>query len=419
VDDTKAGLEAQLEEAKKEIAYYRRLSEEGGDLRLREAEELSGLIAGLKKAEKELENARDELERRVEERTYELRRANSVLRQEMLERRRVEEALIESEEKYRNLFTAESDAILLSEKETGEILEVNDAASLLYGYTHEEMGRLKVTDISAAPEGAGMAAGTPSGRSSLGLHKRKDGSVFPADISASTFFLNGREVILLAVRDATERTRAEEQIRSSLKEKEVLLKEIHHRVKNNLQVVSSLLKLQAQQHHDKKVQDMFTESIDRIKTIASIHEMLYRSADYTRIDFGAFIDRIVSQSTASYPLNGGRVGMKTDVADISVDLNTAVPCGMLINELVSNAAKHAFPAEREGHIAVIMRQEEGDIILTVSDDGIGFPDHIDYRNTESLGMQLVLGLVDQLDGTIDFNNTGGTAFTITFRPHES
>ncbi len=217
------------------------------------------------------------------------------------------------------------------------------------------------------------------------------------------------------VQDITERKHTEEQISASLREKEILLKEVHHRVKNNLQVVASMLRLQSGYLEDRKAKAMFEDSQRRVESMSLIHEKLYRSKDLARIDFREYIDSLVAGVTA---LNGGsgRVEIRLDVGEVMLDVNKGIPCGLIINELVSNAIRHAFPGGREGEVVVRMQSGgSGRISLVVGDNGAGFPGDIDFRNTKSLGMQLVNSLVSQLDGTIELDKGGGTAFTVTFQ----
>jgi PAS domain S-box-containing protein len=214
--------------------------------------------------------------------------------------------------------------------------------------------------------------------------------------------------------DITSRKLAEEKIKTSLHEKEILLKEIHHRVKNNLQVISSLLNLQSSYLEDEKAREMLRNSMDRVKTMANIHTMLYQSEDMTRVDFGSFIRDLAARLQQSCGIPASPVEVHTDIADVSLTIETSVPCGLILNELVSNALKHAFPEGRGGEVTIGMAAEEDRFILTVSDNGIGFPETVDFRNTKSLGLELVNILVGQLNGAITLAVEGGTRFTITF-----
>jgi PAS domain S-box-containing protein len=214
--------------------------------------------------------------------------------------------------------------------------------------------------------------------------------------------------------DITERKKAEEQVQASLLEKETMLKEIHHRVKNNLQVIASLLSLQASYLHDEKAIKALEESIERVETMASIHTQLYESQDLTRVDFGSFIKDLISNIGQSYGRAESPIEINVDAGEISLGIDNSIPCGLILNELVSNALKHAFPEGREGAINIRMRSEDNQVVLTVQDNGIGFPELIDLMNVKSLGLDLVSLLVAQMNGKMDMRVEGGTTWTITF-----
>jgi two-component sensor histidine kinase len=217
------------------------------------------------------------------------------------------------------------------------------------------------------------------------------------------------------VRDVTERKQAEKQIKASLKEKEVLLKEIHHRVKNNLQIISSLLKLQSRSIKDEQTLAMFNESQSRIRTMALIHESLYQSNDLSRINFAEYIQKLVANLLRSYEINSSAIKPVINVDNVLLEIDVAVPCGLIINELVSNSLKYAFPSGKEGKIQVDFYSEnERNFTLTVSDNGVGLPKNLNILETKTLGLQLVNNLVDQLEGTVKNNIDGGTEFRITF-----
>lgn len=215
-----------------------------------------------------------------------------------------------------------------------------------------------------------------------------------------------------------ERKKAEEHIKASLKEKEVLLKEVHHRVKNNLQVISSLLSLQSQHIEDKEAYAMFKESQDRVRSMALVHEKIYQSLDFDRIDFAEYIKSLARSLYRSYGTNMSQVELKFDVEDIHLSVDLAVPCGLVVNELISNALKHAFPDAKEhrGYIEVGLKSfPENGIELSVADNGVGLPEGIDFENTGSLGMQLVTILIeDQLIGNLTIEHNHGAKFIIRF-----
>ncbi len=217
-----------------------------------------------------------------------------------------------------------------------------------------------------------------------------------------------------------ERERAEEQIKASLKEKEVLLGEIHHRVKNNMQVIMSLLRLQAATVEDKKYSNLLKESQDRIQSMALIHEKLYRSENFARVDFDGYVKELARELFRSYGVDQSKIALKTEVVGVSLGLDNATPCALIINELVSNSLKYAFPEERKGEIEIAVHSTNGqDVELRVGDNGIGLPADLDFRNTESLGLHLVTILAEnQLCGNIELNRTGGTTFHIQFKKTE-
>jgi PAS domain S-box-containing protein len=214
--------------------------------------------------------------------------------------------------------------------------------------------------------------------------------------------------------DITEAKRAEELVRASLREKELLLKEIHHRVKNNLQITSSLLRLQVARVPEEGARQVLRESQDRIRSIALVHEMLYRSQDLSRVNFTDYVKALLQQLFRSYSVDTRRIARRLEVGPVDLGINAAVPCGLILNELVANALKHAFPEGRRGSILVRLSASEGVCRLVVRDDGIGFPPQIDFRQTETLGLQLVKTLADQLDGRVELNSDAGTEFVVTF-----
>jgi two-component sensor histidine kinase len=216
--------------------------------------------------------------------------------------------------------------------------------------------------------------------------------------------------------ELAERKRAEEQLKASLKEKEVLLKEIHHRVKNNLQIISSLLKLQSAYIKEQQAVDMFKDSQNRIRSMALIHEKLYQSKDLSKIDFAEYIRDLTFNLLRSYKSNSQIISLKTTVNDIWLNIDTAIPCGLIINELVSNSLKHAFtPTNRENQISINLNSDgDKNFLLIISDNGCGFPQELDFRNTESLGLELVCTLTEQLEGTIELDSSTGTSFKINF-----
>ncbi len=227
----------------------------------------------------------------------------------------------------------------------------------------------------------------------------------------------GRVVKLIGtVQDITERKQAEEQTKRSLVEKEVLLRELHHRVKNNMQIIASLLSLQARYLDDEQVKKLYRDSLDRIRSMMLIHERLYTSGNFAQIDFSEYVKDLARGLFRSYGIAHGDVDLEVDIHQVAIDMNAAVPCGLIINELVSNSLKHAFPAGRRGKIAIRMQaQDPARYSLIVSDDGVGLPADLDYRQTQTLGLHLVNTLVEQLEGRLDLRKEPGTQWRIEFK----
>lgn len=215
--------------------------------------------------------------------------------------------------------------------------------------------------------------------------------------------------------ELNDRQCAEAQLRSSLREKEVLLQEIHHRVKNNMQLVSSLLNLQASAIHDPNILEPFQESQQRIQVMALIHEQLYRANNLAKINFSNYVQNLATSLFQSSCANPSHIQFCVDVVAVELDIDIAIPCGLMINELVSNAIKYAFQDERPGTIAIRFSQHsDQDYILTVQDNGQGIPTEVDIYHTDSLGLQVVCALTEQLEGTLALNRENGTTFQIVF-----
>ncbi len=451
-------------------------------------------------------------------------------------------SLEESERRFKTLFESLPDAIMLVDRETGSILDVNGAACALYGYTRDEMLSMKNTDVSAEPEATRETTLGETNSVPLRNHRKKDGSIFPVELRISRFDYRGRGVntvvardiserlrseeserqasrelaavyeryqkvvenasdlvlliqdglirysnpmmseitgydrdeiedkpfldfvhpddrdillerymknvggerfprafdyrivhrsgevrsvmvkgttielgskpaMLYFISDITDRKRAEEMVRKSLAEKEILLKEIHHRVKNNMQVISSLLSLQAGAIRDPAVEEAFKVSQNRVKSMALIHEHLYQSENLSEIDFRQYAISLVRNIMNMYSSN--RIDTRVNVDGLKLDIDRAIPCGLIINELVSNCVKHAFPDRRRGRIDVNMKElAGGGYELVVADDGIGGVE--ETWKCETLGMRLIRSLITQLRGSIRVESCAGTRVTIRF-----
>jgi PAS domain S-box-containing protein len=309
---------------------------------------------------------------------------------------------------FRALLEAAPDSMIVTDS-GGRIVLANGRTRRIFGYAAAELAGSAMAMLLPAWKGKDPEAGETWAR-------RKDGSGFPADVTLSPMASDQGTLIIAAVRDITLRKQAEEGTRKSLLEKEALLKEIHHRVKNNLQIVSSLLRLQASRIRDEKDREMMRESEERVNSMSLIHEMLYQAKDLSRIQFGDYVAGLTSELLQGYAADPGRIRLDLDVEPVDLDINWAIPLGLIINELVSNALKYAFPGGRAGTIGLLLAVRNGELILEVRDDGVGLPLDLEARRTGSLGLQIVDSLSRQLGGEGRFTSEGeGARFRLTVR----
>ncbi len=247
----------------------------------------------------------------------------------------------------------------------------------------------------------------------LGLSAVKEG--------AQDYLIKGqvdKKLLGRTLKYAIERKQTEEGLKSSINEKDVLLKETHHRVKNNMQVIHSLLNLQTHYAKNEEAVNVLKESQNRVKSMGIIHEKLYKSSDRSKIDFSDYVKSLTADLLDSYDVSDTIIPV-IEIEDIKFNMETAVLCGLIINELISNSLKHAFPNNKSGEVRVSLKLIGNRYKLIVSDNGIGFPEEIDFKNTESLGLQLVNNITGQLDGEIDLDRSVGTKVTISFDDLES
>ncbi len=229
------------------------------------------------------------------------------------------------------------------------------------------------------------------------------------------FDIEGKVIeISLVAHDITDKKNTDNQIKDSLKEKEVLLKEIHHRVKNNLQVISSILNLQSSFVSDERTLEILEESRNRIHSMATIHENLYLTTNFSSIDFASYLQNLTTKLISSYHVAPITINLRTELTSINLLLDQAIPCGLLVNELITNAIKYAFVNRSEGEILIGLKENQGIIELKIEDNGVGLPSNFEIFKSNSLGLQLVSTLVEQLDGEINILNEKGTKYLITF-----
>jgi PAS domain S-box-containing protein len=381
-------------------------------------------ITERKRADEALNNLLNQLENMVEERTAELIRINQSLQAEITQRQRIEEALRESEERFRATFDQAAVGIA-HVAINGSWLLVNQKLCDILGYTLEELQLLTFQDITH-PDDLDIdlkyieqiLADIIQTYSMEKRYFRKDSSIVWVNLTVALMRESNSEpkYFIAVIEDISDRQQSQEQIKASLLEKEVLLKEIYHRVKNNLQVISSLLNLQSAYIKDNDDLAIFQQSQQRIASIALIHEKLYQSQDLARINVSEYIRDLVASLFTAYEVNEDAIALRINIDEnILLGLDTAIPCSLIIHELVSNSLKYAFPTGNMGTIYIDINQNyENSFMLIFADDGVGLPSDFDFNNLGSLGLQLVDALTHQLGGEINIKSEIGVEFQVIF-----
>lgn len=370
-------------------------------------------ISRLKEAEAELVRINKNLDAIVRDRTR-------ALEEEISQRVRAEENVQEALRYTRSVIEANPDLMVVLDIQ-GTVMDVNAAAEKLTGIPRDQL--IGTQYLRYLVDDGTNALGLPSLPEQGRIEKiiqvnRNDGQI--TTLAVNTTLIEGSNGsatrIIASGHDITRQKQDEEAIRASLDEKVVLLREVHHRVKNNLQIIISLVNLQMRQTTDPEVKRIMSETQSRVRAMSLVHEKLYQSESLSRIDFADYTRFLVTHLLSFYGIGTRKVRLAMSMEKIMVDINTAVPLGLILNELVSNALKHGFPNEREGIISISGKDDGEEIELVVHDDGIGIPADFDWKNTPSLGIRLITALVGQLNGTIDLSTGEGATFILKI-PH--
>ncbi len=343
----------------------------------------------------------------------------SVIR-DVTEKKKAELALQESEEKYRTITENANEGIIIVQNNL--LKYVNPKMCHKIGYSEEDLLNTSFITI-VHPDDRNMLSERHQRRlSGEKLENTDDFRMITKNqetrwiqIKPVLVSWEDKPATLNFLSDITEQKQVEEQIKSSLKEKETLLQEIHHRVKNNMQVISSLLNLQSINIEDDQIKDILKASQNRVYAMSAVHETLHGSDKLSRIDLKTYLSKITNSIFQTYSNENRKVKLNSDVDNSSISLNQAYPLGLIINELISNSLKYAFPEDGQGEINVSTKKLKNELELTVMDDGVGMPDELDWKNPNTLGLELIRKLVEnQLDGSIDMEGSNGTKFTIKF-----
>ena len=337
-----------------------------------------------------------------------------------IDKKRAEEEISIQKSYFENLFQMSPDALVILNNGV-KIIQINTEFEKLFGYTEKEVIGKFISDLivpeELKEESIEHAKVVTSGKTTLfeSIRFHKNGTKIDIEAIGKPILLGENQLALLVIyRDITERKRAEKRMVQDLKEKEILLKEVHHRVKNNMQVISSMLKLQSRFIEDKKALGLFKNSQNRVKSMALIHERIYMSKDLASVNFEEYVQNLARNLFVNNRISSNNVVLEMDIIDVNVNMNKAVPLGLIINELISNSLKHAFPEGRKGVLTVSIKMQGDKFEMIVADDGIGSKKDLNVENPVTLGLELINALSAQLHGEMKYVSDKGTKFILTF-----
>lgn len=350
----------------------------------------------------------------------------SLLKIENKQLKKFNETVDESESKYRSLFEMSDDAILVIEK--GKFVDCNRAVVKMLGFksksellnTHpSELSPFKQPDGRLSYEKAEemIALALKNGSHHFEwIHTKANGEDFPVEVWLCSLKYKGRILINTIWRDLTEKKKAESLILKSITEKEILLKEIHHRVKNNMQIISSLLNLQSNQISDEHLKQLLQQSRHRIESMSQIHEMLYKTLDFSKINFSDYVVNLINTLLNSIKGTSNNIKFRIDIKNVHFNINTSIPLALLINEIITNSLKHGIPGNKKGEIFITIANKTDKITeMRIGDNGIGYKNTFTPQTSHSIGFLLIHSLAEQLNGIVKKEKSGkGTSYFLRF-----
>lgn len=352
--------------------------------------------------------------------------AIQIIFRNITQRKNAENALIESRERlydvnaYLEAIINASPFAIVDLYPDGRVKSLwNPAAENIFGWMREEVLGDHLPFLKNNEKCQNIMRGALSGESKSDIElkcARKDNEIIYAMMATAPLLNADGDIqgIMATFADISDMMAAETQIKASLDEKEVLLREIHHRVKNNLQIISSLMSLQSEYTQEPETLKMFQESKNRIRSMALIHEKLYQSKDLAHVDFVEYLKSLVEMLLSFHREEGDEINVSFNCDQVNLEIDTAISMGLIVNELLSNCFKHAFPDQKNGEVIINLSKDEENYLLEVVDNGVGIPEDIDIKNTDSLGLQIVQTLTIQLKGVLEHENDGGTKFKLSF-----
>jgi len=321
--------------------------------------------------------------------------------------------------RYKALAEVSKDGVFIT-TQAGKIIECNQIACQIFDYDRSKLIGMYVKELIPDSNKIDLSK-IFSNKTDYNLTyfeaegKKHNGTTFPLEANVKLINVENEAVFISCVRDVSRNKMTEEQIKESIEEREILIKEVHHRVKNNLQIISSLINLQTRYLSNQNSIIQLKETKNRVISMALIHEILYQSESVSRINFQKYINSLVKNLVNAYKVDTDRIEIEIRADDIYLDLQKGIPCSLIMNELISNCFKYAFPDKKPGKIIISLKKQDEEYTLIIKDNGIGLPSDIDFETTKTVGLQLVNVLTIQIKGEVSYKNDDGVEFVLKFK----